>query len=74
MTTEVPVRPAMQGAMFPVEFEYGPGALHLVIRPHRLPRGKCKGCGKRRVLFAFGISDVVSSPPVCRQCLWSATR
>ena len=63
-----PPHQAGQGTMFPVETAFGPMALTLVISQHKVPRRRCTGCGSRRVCFFLGLSDIITSPPLCAKC------
>lgn len=52
----------------PVDATFAPLAVNLTISLHRTPRQKCSSCGKRRIGFFVGLSDLIASAPLCAKC------
>jgi len=59
---------AGQGSMFPVETAFGPLVMTVAVSLQRIPRRRCDGCGKRRVLFFVGLGEIITSPRLCAKC------
>jgi len=54
---------------YAVQFNLGPLETFIRVGMRRLDRRqRCAHCGKRRVCFAVGVGDLLSSPPSCAKC------
>lgn len=68
-----PPRASAQGALFPFETLYGPGALIMAVTFDRLPRRRCQGCNSRRICFQIRVGELLASSALCAKC-WGIRR
>lgn len=45
-----------------------PLSVQFTVSFRRQPRQKCSVCGHRRVCYAIGLGELVSSTPTCAKC------